>query len=153
VFRIALDESGFGFVRRWLMWTAVSLATWWSSGWKWRAVFILFVGWLVAVLGSWGYTLITGEWAWFGGPWYLAPALALLLIGLLFGPARAVMAIVGVLLVAVPTVLVWVTIFVVWVIHYVAARVGWLVSRAGSGPTPEWERPPIGPQRNQVKTF
>jgi hypothetical protein len=117
VFRLALEESKVRWMRRWLMWTAVSIAT---MALKARARFAVFVGTLGLFLGlvvawplGWLSDLPGDVPAW-------VPALVVFVAGLAFGLLWP-LALLGVLLIAGPTILVWAVLVVVWLLDFAKA--------------------------------
>jgi hypothetical protein len=136
VFRLALEESDVRWMRRWLMWTAVSIATMVSKA---RARFAAFVGMLVLFVGL----LVAWPVGWLSDlpgdipAW--VPVLVVLVAGFAFGLLWP-LAVFGVLLVAGPTVVVWVVLLVVWLLDL--AKAVWNKVRGRS-----FERPPLLPPR------
>jgi hypothetical protein len=126
VFRRALEESKVRWMRRWLMWTAVSLATMMLKKPLRFAAFVAMLAGFLVLLVAW----LLG-WL----PWW--PALAVLLAGFVFGK-RWPLAVVGLLLVVGPTVLVFVSLFAVWLLDLAKAVYGKLRGRP-------FERPPLLP--------
>ena len=117
VFRLALEESRVRWMRRWLMWTAVSMAT---MVLKTRVRFAAFVGMLVLFFGllaawplGWLSDLPGGLPAW-------TPALIVFVVGLAFGVLWP-LAVGGVLLIAGPTILVWTVLIIVWLLDFAKA--------------------------------
>jgi len=142
VFRLALEESKVRWMRRWLMWTAVSIATMLR---KTRARFAAFVGalvLLVALLLAWPFGWLSdlpGDVpAW-------VPALVVFVAGFAFGRLWS-LAVVGVLLIAGPTILVWAVLVVVWLLDL--AKAIW--SKARGRP---FQRPPLRPSREPVLSW
>ena len=143
VFRLALEESKVRWMRRWLMWTAVSVATMWL---KIRARFAAFVGALVLFFG-----LLAAWWplGWFSDlpgdipAW--VPALVVFVAGFAFGLLWP-LAVVGVLLIAGPTILVWAVLIIVWVLDF--AKAVWNKVRGRP-----FVRPPVLPPREPDKRF
>jgi hypothetical protein len=126
-------------MRRWLMWTAVSIAT---MALKTRARFVAFVGTLVvflSLLAAWPLGWLSdlpGDLpAW-------VPALVVFVGGFAFGLLWP-LALVGVLLVAGPTILVWAVLLVVWLLDF--AKAVWNRVRGRSFVRPELV--PRDPQR------
>jgi uncharacterized protein DUF1353 len=134
VFRRALEESKVRWMRRWLMWTAVSLATMLL---KRPARFAAFVALLVA------FVVLLAAWLLGWLPWW--PALAVFLLGFVFRK-RWPLAVVGLLLIAGPTVLVFVSLFVVWLLDLAKARYNKLRGRP-------FERPPLLPDLEPQRRF
>jgi hypothetical protein len=142
VFRLALEESKVRWMRRWLMWTAVSIAT---MALKTRARFAAFVGTLVLFAGllaawplGWLSDLPGDTPAW-------VPALAVFVAGFAFGLLWP-LAVVGVLLIAGPTILVWAVLVVVWLLDF--AKAVWNQVRGRP-----FERPPLLPPREPRRRF
>ena len=142
VFRLALEESKVRWMRRWLMWTAVSIAT---MALKARARFAAFVGTLVLFLGllaawplGWLSDLPGEVPAW-------VPALVVFVAGFAFGLLWP-LAVVGVLLIAGPTILVWAVLVVVWLLDL--AKAVWNKVRGRP-----FERPPLLPPREPVLSW
>jgi hypothetical protein len=159
VFRLALEESDVPWLRRWLMWTAVSLATNAKSVWGrlYVGAFSLFLaafalsllywafgerswwplGWLPFV-PSWGEHWLFGSVGWWpfaeSGrlPFGGSPWLpaALVAVAGLWGARRWVLALLGLILIGPPTILVLAAIGAVWVVDLVAAPLVWIVSGA-----------------------
>lgn len=125
LFRVSLDEVGVSFLRRWLMWAAVSLATMWEQS---KPRLIGFVTHLIAFFGGLA-------WAWFGGfSWSMVAAIGL--GGLLWGLRIWPLSVVGVLVVGPATVLVWITIAVVWLVDALAFACGKALDTNPAPPTP-----------------
>lgn len=142
VFRLALEESKVRWMRRWLMWAAVSLAT---MALKRRARFAAFVLALIVFVGF----LVAWPLGWFSDlpgdlPVWL-PALAVLVVGFGFGLLWP-LAVVGLLLIAAPTILVWVVLVLVWLLDY--AKAAWNKIRGRP-----FERPPLLPPREPRRRF
>ena len=135
VFRVALMESDVGFLRRWFVWTAVSLATWWQSGLGWlRLAVVAFAVHFTALTVSTAYWLLGGDWWWLGNwswleehPW--TPALALLVLGFPLWKARWPSTILAVVLLFVPTVAAVFASALVDALDWVFARLGWIKRR------------------------
>lgn len=140
VFRLALEESKVRWMRRWLMWTAVSIAT---MALKQRGRFVLFVAALVLLTGL----LVAWPAGWLGDlpadvpAW--VPALAVFLAGFVFGRLWA-LTVTGLLLVTGPTVAVWVVLVVVWLLDY--AKAVWNRARGRT-----FERPPLVPREPRAR--
>jgi hypothetical protein len=138
VFRLALEESKVRWMRRWLMWTAVSVAT---MSLRRRLRFAFFVAGLVAL----GGLVVAWALGWLNGipnvPWL--PALAVFLLGFVFGRLWPLL-IAGLLLVAGPTVLVWLALLVVWLLDFVKAV--WNAVRGRP-----FERPPLVPRTPRAR--
>lgn len=117
VFRFALEESDVRWMRRWLMWTAVSLATMMRRKPLRFATFVLMLVGLVALAAAWPLGWLDGLP--FGLPAW-SPALALGLLGLVHG-RRWLLAVLGLALILAPTLLVFATLGVVWLGDLVAA--------------------------------
>lgn len=142
VFRLALEESKVRWMRRWLMWAAVSIAT---IALENRARFTAFVGALLLLDGS----LAAWAFGWLSDlpgdlPAWL-PALGFLVAGLGFGLLWP-LAVVGVLLIVAPTILVWAVLVVVWLVDLGKAVWNMLCGRA-------FERPPLLPHREPRPRF
>lgn len=107
LFRVALEESDVHFLRRWLMWTAVSLASLARrpGGWALVTVFGLH---LLTLFVSAIFVWLAGEAAW----WTLPPALAA--AGFAWGLRRWPLSVLGLSLIALPSAL----IVVAYVINY-----------------------------------
>jgi hypothetical protein len=142
VFRLALEESKVRWMRRWLMWAAVRVAT---MSLKTRTRFWAFIGTLVVFFGllfawplGWLSDLPADLPAW-------GPALVVFLAGFAFGRLWP-LAVIGVLLIAGPTILVWTVLFVVWLLDLVKA--GWNKLRGR-----RFERPPLLPPREPGRRF
>lgn len=140
VFRLALEESKVRWMRRWLMWAAVSVAT---MALKRRARFVAFLATLVAFLGlllaAWPLDWLSGLAAWL-------PALAVFLGGFAFGLIWP-LAVGGVLLLVGPTILVWAVLVLVWLLDYAKALWNKLRRRP-------FEAPPLRPRRGpHAKAF
>jgi hypothetical protein len=151
-FRVALDESGVGFVRSWLMWTAVSFATWLRTGWL-RLALVIFALYFAAFAASIIYWVSGGSWSWLGNwawlgahPW--APTLAIGLAGFLWGH-RWPFTILAVAVLLAPTVYAWAATLLVNLIDYVIARLRWVRS-----PGQPYVGPQIGAEpRYQARPF
>jgi hypothetical protein len=142
VFRLALEESKVRWMRRWLMWTAVSLAT---MALKMPVRFAAFAATLVVLLGlvaawpvGWLSDLPGEVPAW-------VPALVAFLAGFVFGRLWP-LTVFGVLLVAAPTILVWAVLVVVWLLDFAKA----LWNKVRGRP---YERPPLLPPREPRRRF
>jgi hypothetical protein len=142
VFRLALEESKVRWMRRWLMWAAVRIAT---MALKTRARFAGFVGAVVLFFGL----LAAWSLGWFsdlpGDVPAWAPALLVLVAGIVFGLLWP-LAVVGVLLIAGPTILVWIVLTVVWLLDFAKALWNKLRGRP-------FERPPLLPPRSPRRRF
>jgi hypothetical protein len=143
VFRIALEEADVPWLRRWLMWTAVSLATnaksWWGR--LYVGSFLLFLAAFVFGLLYWAFGwgerwFDSADWwpfarhdwlPWGGEPWLPAAVVA---VAGLWGARRWLLALLGLVLVGPPTVLVLAVIGIVWLIDLVAAPLVWIFSGA-----------------------
>ena len=142
VFRLALEESKVRWMRRWLMWAAVSVAT---MALKARARFAAFVATLLVLGGAlavwalgWLSDLPGDVPAW-------VPALVVFGAGFGFGLLWP-LALIGVLLIAAPTIVVWVVLAVVWLLDL--AKAGWNKLRGRP-----FERPPLLPPREPRRRF
>jgi len=142
VFRLALEESKVRWMRRWLMWAAVSMAT---MALKTRARFAAFVGTLfllVGLLAAWPLGWLSdapGDVpAW-------APALVVFAAGFAYGLLWP-LAVVGLLLIAAPTILVLAVLLVVWLLD--TAKAAWNKLRGRT-----FELPPLLPPREPRKRF
>ncbi|HWL32815.1 MAG TPA: DUF1353 domain-containing protein [Gaiellaceae bacterium] len=109
LFRVALEESGVHFLRRWLMWAAVSLASLQRKRWGWGLV-ALFGLHLVAVFGVTIQALLYG----LSSAWI--PPLALAVAGFVWGLRRWPLSVFGLALIALPSVL----ILGAYIVNYVA---------------------------------
>jgi hypothetical protein len=142
VFRLALEESKVRWMRRWLMWAAARVATMSlktkARFWAFVSTLVLFFGLLLAWPLGWLSDLPADLPAW-------APALAVFGAGFAFGRLWP-LAVVGVLLIAGPTILVWTVLFVVWLLDL--AKAGWSKLRGRS-----FERPPLLPPREPCRGF
>jgi Protein of unknown function (DUF1353) len=140
VFRLALEESKVRWMRRWLMWAAVSVAT---MALKARLRFAAFVGMLILLFGL----LLAWPLGWVSGlpgpPW--VPALLVFLGGFGFGLLWP-LAVVGILLIAAPTILVWTVLAIVWLLDL--AKAVWNKVRGRA-----FERPPLLPPREPRRRF
>ncbi len=142
VFRLALEESKVRWMRRWLMWTAVSIATMMSKS---RARFVAFVGTLVALaclLAMWPLGWLS-DLPW-GVPGWV-PALVVFVAGLAFGLLWP-LAVIGALLLVGPTILIWTVLVVVWLLDL--AKAVW--SKVRGRP---FLRPPLLPPREAVLSW
>jgi hypothetical protein len=134
IFRLALEDSKVRWMRRWLMWTAVSIAT---MALKARARFAAFAGMLVLLIG------LLAAWAfgWLpdlpGGVRAWVPALVALFAGFAFGRLWP-LTVAGLLLITAPTIVVWTVLIVVWLLDYAKAIWNRVRGRA-------FERPPLVP--------
>jgi Protein of unknown function (DUF1353) len=128
-FRLALEESKVPWLRRWLMWTAVSLATNWKSGWG-KAYVALFVTFTLAFAfallwwlsgGRWGsdvldwWPFVEHDSLYLGGHGW-SPALVVAVAGLSLGVRRWLLAMLAVVVFGPPTVLVLVAIVLLWLV-------------------------------------
>jgi hypothetical protein len=86
IFRDAMGDTRVPFIRRWLMWAAVSARTRWNISWPWKSVVLLWV--LIYAIGFW-----------LAGPFLIAYVLS--------GPATAI-TIVAALLSPFPLCLLWI---------------------------------------------
>ena len=136
MFRLALEELEVRWMRRWLMWAAVSLAT---TALRARARFAAFVATLVllvALVAAWPLGRLSdlpGRLpAW-------APALAVLAAGFGFGLLWP-LAVLGLVLIAAPTLVVWAVLGVVWLLD--TAKAVWNQMRGRP-----FEQPPLLPPR------
>lgn len=112
LFRVALMESDVHFVRRWLMWTAVSLASIARKRGGW-AVISLFALHLLAFFASAIWWLVAGPaWSW------IAP-LTLGGAGFGWGLRRWPFSVLGLALIALPSLLIFVAYFVNYVVDKV----------------------------------
>jgi hypothetical protein len=78
IFRDAMGDTRVPFIRRWLMWSAVSARTRWNLGWAWKCLVLLWV-------------LIYGAGLWIAGPFLVAyvlsgPATAITITAVLISP-------------------------------------------------------------------
>jgi Protein of unknown function (DUF1353) len=140
VFRLALEESAVRWMRRWLMWAAVSVATMFL---KRRQRFLAFVGGLVLFLGlliAWPFGWLSG----LPGPAWL-PALVVFVAGFAFGWIWP-LAVLGLLLITAPTILVWVVLGIVWIFDF--AKAVWNKVRGRP-----FVRPPLTPPREPQRRF
>jgi MFS family permease len=126
-------------MRRWLMWTAVSIAT---MALKQRGRFAAFVATLVllaalliAWAAGWLSDLLGSGLAW------LPPALVFL-AGFAFGRLWA-LTVIGLLLVTAPTIIVWCVLIIVWLLDY--AKAIWNRVRGR-----RFERPPLVPREPRL---
>jgi hypothetical protein len=126
VFRLALDESGVRWLRRWLMWTAVSLATMAAES---RLALFLFSAHAAALVGA----LLAWLSGWAAYGW--VAALALGVAGFAWG-RRWPGTILGVVIVGPATLVVWTTLGLTLAVDYVTAAVAWLRGRRFEAPTP-----------------
>ena len=140
VFRLALEESKVRWMRRWLMWTSVSLAT---MAVERRARFALFTTMLIGLVAL-SAAVLLGRLDDLPGPGWALP-LAVFVAGLAWG-RRWPLAVVGLVLVAGPTVLVWATLVVVWLLDLAKALLGTLQGRS-------FEAPPLLPYRDAQRRF
>jgi hypothetical protein len=131
VFRYALRESGVSWLRRRLMWVAVTLGTMWEKS---KPRVVLFGAHLAAV----PVASVSRYFGWV--PWWVVPAI--LVLGLVWGLKRWPLAVVGLALLAVPIVVVWAALFVVWVIELVERA--WEARGEGT-----FERPKFTPYHNE----
>jgi hypothetical protein len=142
VFRLALEESKVRWMRRWLMWAAVSVATMWLKARARSSAFVVTLVLFLGLLAAWPLGRLSdlpGEVpAW-------VPALVVLLAGFAFGRLWP-LAVVGVVLLAGPTILVWAVLFVVWVLDL--AKAVWNKVRGRA-----FERPPLLPPREPRRRF
>jgi hypothetical protein len=125
LFRVALEESDVHFVRRWLMWTAVSLAT--VKRRHGRLVIGLFALNLLGFLGAATWSVVGPEWLW-------VVAAGLGLVGFAWGPRRWPLSVLGACIVAVPTLVIG----IVYVVNYVVDE---LVHAVTGGRPPEFGQP------------
>jgi uncharacterized protein DUF1353 len=143
VFRLALEESKVRWMRRWLMWAAVSLAT---MALKKRARFVAFLGTLVLFFG-----LLAAWWplGWLSDLPGDVPAWALALVVFVAGFALGLLwplAVVGLVLIAAPTILVLAVLFIVALLDL--AKAAWNKVRGRP-----FVRPPLLPPREPDKRF
>jgi uncharacterized protein DUF1353 len=150
VFRLALRESEVGFVRRWLMWTVVSFATWLKTGW-WRLALTFFVLYFLAFVGSIACWLWVGNWSWLANWSWLdgyawAPAFAIGLLGLLWGH-RWPFTLLAVALLLAPTIY---AVVATRLVDYVDYAFAWLGSITSEQP---FVAPQVGAQPHQMRPF
>jgi Protein of unknown function (DUF1353) len=129
LFRVALEEADVHFVRRWLMWTAVSLASVArrQGGWSLIGAFAL------NLLGLFGAAI----WWLAGGPVWTGIAAAVLgLAGFIWGFRRWPLSVFGLALIALPTVLIGVA----YVVNYVVDKLYYWLS-GGKIEPPEFGQP------------
>jgi hypothetical protein len=142
VFRLALEESQVRWMRRWLMWAAVSLATMLYRARARFAAFIgtliLLVGLVVAWLADWLPDLPGDLPAW-------VPALLVLLAGFAFGRLWP-LTLFGLLIIAGPTILVWTVLAAVWCLDGLKALWNSIRGRP-------FVRPPLLPPREPRPRF
>lgn len=131
VFRYALRESDVSWLRRRLMWVAVTLGTMWERS---KLLVLLFGAHLLALPVSIGW------WLWGSLPWWTP--LVVFVSGYVWGLQRWPLAVVGLLLLAIPTLAVWGILFVVFLIELVEEA--WQAVR-GKG----FERPKFVPYHNE----
>jgi uncharacterized protein DUF1353 len=140
VFRLALEESRVRWMRRWLMWAAVSMATLWLKA---KLRFFALVGALVlfaAAAIAWPVGWLAGV----PGPTWL-PVAVVLVGGFAFGRLWAP-SVVGLLLIAGPTILVSAVLALVWLLDL--AKAVWNRVRGR-----EFIRPPLLPPRQPVGLY
>jgi hypothetical protein len=131
VFRYALRESGVSWLRRRLMWVAVTLGTMWTKS---KLHVAAFGAHLAAVPA-------TTAWWWLGPlPWWVPVAVAL--AGIVWGRQRWFLSLTGLILLAVPIIAVWIVLFVVAVIDFVEESYGALRGRG-------FERPKFTPYHKE----
>jgi hypothetical protein len=140
VFRLALEESKVRWMRRWLMWTSVSLATMAVERRVRFALFVAMLAALVALVAAWPL----GRLGDLPGPGWALP-LAVFVAGLAWG-RRWPLTVLGLVLVAGPTLLVWATLLAVWVLDL--AKAVWSKLRGRS-----FEAPPLLPYRDARRRF
>jgi hypothetical protein len=164
-FRLALEESDVPWFRRWLMWTAVSLATNAKSAWG-KAYVTVFVVFLLAFAfglwwwgsgGRWGsdvfdwWPFVEHDWLPLGGYGW-SPALAVAVAGL-WGARRWLLAIVAIVLVGPPTILVLAALLAQWLLDFLLELIRWIFSAdAWRGRMPAL--PPLPrPYRTEMRKF
>ncbi|MDQ5822462.1 MAG: DUF1353 domain-containing protein [Actinomycetota bacterium] len=113
VFRYALRESGVSWLRRRLMWVAVTLGTMWEKS-KLRV--IVFGAHLLAVPVSVACGVLGSL------PWWLP--LPIFIAGVVWGWQRWTLSVVGLVLLAVPILVVWIVLGFVWIIELVEKLYG-----------------------------
>ena len=139
-FRLALEESKVRWMRRWLMWAAVSLATLAATKRMQFAAFAALLGLFLVFLVGWPLGLLDG----LPGPAW-APALIVFAAGLVW--RRLWLAsVVGLVIVAAPTVLVWAALALVWLLDLAKALLGRLQGR-------RLEVPPLAPPKEEGRKF
>ncbi len=124
LFRVSLREVRVSWLRRWLMWAAVTLATMASKSKLQLAGFIIHLAAFVVVLGMW----LFGSWP----VWWVV---AIGLTGFVWGVRLWPLAVVGVVLMLVPTIVVWVAILIVAAIDGIAWIIGKLANKEPAPPT------------------
>lgn len=175
-FRLALQESDVPWLRRWLMWTAVSLATNAKSGWG-KVYVSVFVAFMFAFAFGLFWWVSGGRWGserfdWWPfvehdslplGGYGWSPALAVAVAGL-WGARRWLLAMLAVIVLGPPTVLVLSAVFVLWfVFEAVPLAFRWFLSefvpgvwRWLSGDGWRVQRPGIPlprPYREEIRLF
>lgn len=139
LFRDALRESDVRWLRRWLMWTAVSLST--SFGALGLAAILVH---LVVLTGA------TSYWLLWGGHW--SPAAVLAVVGFGWGFHRWPLAVLGFTLVAAPAALAWVARFVALISEYVEEGILALKAKKAGEPRP-FRRPLLNPSAKETGPF
>lgn len=99
LFRVALEESDVHFLRRWLMWAAVSLASLKRRRWGWALV-LTFLLHLAVLFGATILAVLSGA----NGAWLLPLGLAV--AGFVWGLRRWPLSVVGLALIALPSLLI-----------------------------------------------
>ena len=124
LFRVSLEEVGVSFLRRWLMWLAVSLATTWEVAKRRLVGFVTHLVLFFAAL----------VFVWVGQIHWSIPA-ALGVLGFGWGFRIWPLSVAGVLIVGPATVMVWLTIGVVWLVDGVAFIIGRMMGTNPPSPT------------------
>jgi hypothetical protein len=174
VFRLALEESEVKWLRRWLIWGAVSLATnaksWWGR--IYVAVFCLFLAAFAVALLYWAFgghrwwpgpdrwPFDSTDWWPFVGhgtlPWGEEPWLPALIVAIagVWGGRRWLLGLFAVIVLGPPTAFVLASIAIVWVVNVVASPLVWIVSGAAFRGEP-FERPDMIPRpyRHEPRPF
>jgi hypothetical protein len=138
-FRDALRESGVRWLRRWLMWTAVSLRTSFGA-----------VGLIAVLVHLVVLTAAAAYWLLGGGSW--GPAAVLALVGFGWGLHRWPLAVFGFALVASPAALAWVARFVAWISEYIEEGILALKAKKTGEPR-RFQRPRLNPSAKETGPF
>jgi uncharacterized protein DUF1353 len=128
LFRGALEESDVHFFRRWLMWTAVSLASIKRGPRGWPLI-VLFA---LNLLGFFTATIWSALW---GPDWLRGAAVGLALAGFFWGLRRWPLSVLGFCIVAIPTVVIG----IIYIVNYLVDKL--YFDFFGEGPSPEFGQP------------
>jgi hypothetical protein len=138
VFRDALKEAGVRWMRRWLIWTAVSFETTFRTLWRpfdatrpgvrtQRTGRLVTVGGFLAVFAHLAFGVALAVWSWDGRWFWQLVAAAVLVSWFLFWRVRAMFFLTGLVLIVPAMLVLLVPLLVVWVLE---GGVWWLINVA-----------------------